>query len=499
MTHLDFNAVLTALSHHTLALSIALLVVLLLRKFAARFLHPHWRYALWLVLPLAWLSLHLPKHAPRAAIETIAIVDSSYTPMQNLAASAQPIAAMSFVPALSALWVLGVLLSLVFLARSYRRAYRQARNGVTSPCLVGVFAPKLMLPASFSESFNDTQRALIVAHERFHLCRRDPLLNLIAHLLHCLFWFHPLMPMAMRAFRDDQEMSCDAAIIASQPESAACYAQALTLCAAIDAGPSGLWCQWRPVHPLLERITMLKNLKQNRFRNALGLSLLSAAMISVSWLSFASAPRSDSQQHYWVALQVQRDDAVLGTLALRVSDSEPGSVEIGQDSEISNAAAVVRPELQFKIQPSADGDRTHLDIQSVWQSKQSSGEFIEHSSLTLAIEEQGEFQLIHPETKERLRVKLASRPAAATEPAPSLPAYPKAAWLLGISGKVMVNVSLDANGVVQSAEVASAQPAGVFEQSALAQARARHYPAQTLADGETVRWVQLPIQFRLGK
>ena len=98
-------------------------------------------------------------------------------------------------------------------------------------------------------------------------------------------------------------------------------------------------------------------------------------------------------------------------------DTQPGSVEIGQDSELSDGRTVLRPELQFQIQASSDGGRTHLDIQSVWQSKQTSGQFVEHSSLSLALEEKGEFQLIHPETKERLRVKLASRPAAATEPA----------------------------------------------------------------------------------
>ena len=496
MIPLELKPILTALSHHTLALSIALLVVLLLRKFAARFLHPHWRYALWLALPLAFLSLYLPKTAPTAQVEAIAMVAAG-TPMPNLKPSVPQSAVPDFLPVVSLLWALGVMLSLVLLARSYRRAYTLARNGVESPCLVGVFAPMLMLPANFSESFSAAQQTLIIAHERFHLHRPDPLLNLITHLLHCLFWFHPLMPMAMRAFRDDQEMSCDAAIIASQPEYAACYAQALTLCAAIDAEPSGLWCQWRPVHPLLERITMLKHLKQNRFRNALSASLLSTALLGVSWLSFASAPPADSQQYYWVALQVQRDGAEPATVALRVSNTQPGSVEIGQDSEIANGRSVVRPELQFQIQPSSDGDRTHLDIQSRWQSKQSSGEFVEHTSLTLAVEEKGEFQLIHPETKERLSVKLASRPAAAAEPAPSLPDYPKAAWLLGINGKVIVNVSVDANGVVQSANVASAQPAGVFEQSALAEARAKRFPAQTLAAGETVRWLQLPVQYRL--
>ena len=496
MISIDVHAVLAALIHHTLAISIALLVILVLRAFAARFLHPHWRYALWLALPLAFLSLHLPKQGLKAPVHTIAAVAAS-TPMGDLQASEPHVPAPDFLPALTALWAIGALISLVVLARSYRQAYKQARNGVLTPCLVGVFAPILMLPANFSESFNVEQRRLIIEHEAFHLRRRDPLLNLIAQLLHCLFWFHPLMPMAMRAFRDDQEMSCDAAIITSQPEYAACYAQALTLCAAIDTEPSPLWCQWRPVHPLLERITMLKHLKRRRFRNALGASLLSSALLGVSWLSFASVPPENSQQNYWVGLQVLRNEAALATVALRVSDTQPGSVEIGQDSELANGRVVLRPELKFQIQPSSDGDRTHLDIQSVWQSRQSSDEFVEHFSLTLAATEKGEFQLIHPGTKERLRVKLASRPAAAVEPAPSLPDYPKAAWLLGINGKVIVNVSVDAYGVVQSANVASAQPAGVFEQSALAEARAKHYPAQTLAAGESVRWLQLPVQYRL--
>ncbi|MGV3592370.1 MAG: M56 family metallopeptidase [Gammaproteobacteria bacterium] len=86
---------------------------------------------------------------------------------------------------------------------------------INSAALFGVLKPVLLLPEDFAERYDANQRHIILAHEAVHLRRRDNAWNLCALLMIALFWMNPLMFVAWRRFRLDQELSCDALALRS--------------------------------------------------------------------------------------------------------------------------------------------------------------------------------------------------------------------------------------------------------------------------------------------
>ncbi|WP_426113295.1 M23/M56 family metallopeptidase [Massilia sp. PWRC2] len=84
------------------------------------------------------------------------------------------------------------------------------RTGLpVSPMLLGVCKPVLLLPRHF-DVLGAAQRKLILAHERTHLARRDPL------LLHALLWFNPAMRRLQAGLFWAQEAGCDRAVLAAR-------------------------------------------------------------------------------------------------------------------------------------------------------------------------------------------------------------------------------------------------------------------------------------------
>ena len=82
------------------------------------------------------------------------------------------------------------------------------------PVTVGWLSPSIVLPMSWKEWPSDELNA-VLAHEREHARRRDPLVQWLAALNRCVFWFHPLAwwlegKLAMLA-----EEACDAAVVAN--------------------------------------------------------------------------------------------------------------------------------------------------------------------------------------------------------------------------------------------------------------------------------------------
>ena len=72
------------------------------------------------------------------------------------------------------------------------------------------------------------------------------------------------------------------------------------------------------------------------------------------------------------------------------------------------------------------------------------------------------------------------------------PVYPRFARRRGVEGAVLVEFNLDTQGTVQDPQVLSAEPAGVFEQSALSALREWRF-----APPGTVRRVRQRIEFKL--
>lgn len=97
-------------------------------------------------------------------------------------------------------------------------------DSIATPFVIGVIAPKIYLPSDTPIA----ERRFIIAHERHHLHRGDPLWKLLGYLALCVHWFNPLVWLAFFLGGKDMEMSCDEAVLNRLGEDIrADYSQAL--------------------------------------------------------------------------------------------------------------------------------------------------------------------------------------------------------------------------------------------------------------------------------
>lgn len=95
---------------------------------------------------------------------------------------------------------------------------------IRTPFVMGVLSPKIYLPWDTPME----ERRFIIAHERHHLHRGDPLWKLLGYLALCVHWFNPLVWLAFFLGGKDMEMSCDEAVLNRLGEDIrADYSQAL--------------------------------------------------------------------------------------------------------------------------------------------------------------------------------------------------------------------------------------------------------------------------------
>ena len=80
---------------------------------------------------------------------------------------------------------------------------------IASPFVMGILHPKVYLPSDTPKE----ERRYIIAHERHHIRRGDPLWKLLGYIALCIHWFNPLVWTAFLLAGRDMEMSCDEAVI----------------------------------------------------------------------------------------------------------------------------------------------------------------------------------------------------------------------------------------------------------------------------------------------
>jgi len=110
-----------------------------------------------------------------------------------------------------------------------------------SPLLTGVLKPAIVLPTRLLSECSRDEVRLVLMHELSHLRRGDLLWSWLPVLTRLLFFFHPLVWLADREWRDAQETACDAAAIDAAGVGVGEYAAVLLKVAAI--------CRPDPVGP----------------------------------------------------------------------------------------------------------------------------------------------------------------------------------------------------------------------------------------------------------
>ncbi|KQN37354.1 hypothetical protein ASG37_09815 [Sphingomonas sp. Leaf407] len=124
------------------------------------------------------------------------------------------------------------------------------------PLAFGVVRRYVAMPIDFRERYDDREQALALAHELGHHARGDLAANWAALVILGCHWFNPVAWRAFRAFRADQEMACDAMILArATPGVRHAYATAIVKSAHGQALSAA--CHLHSVNELKGRLVML--------------------------------------------------------------------------------------------------------------------------------------------------------------------------------------------------------------------------------------------------
>ena len=309
----------------TLAISVAALVLMALPALLRRFFGAGVAYAAWLLVPAALIAIWLPTvlpamrfHADTAAAPTI----TTWVPPATTAVVTQTLATVVAAPAtipqstwpwraiLLGVWACGALATGLLLWRRQRGFVRalgplsrqgdglwRAQTSVGLPALLGVAPARIVLPDDFESRYDARERTLMLAHERAHARRGDHLANFAAACLRTLFWFNPLVLVALARFRHDQELACDQAVLLAHPQSRRAYGEAMLKTLMADRlAPLG--CHWGLSHPMKDRLMQLKrNTPRGKVR-WLGASMVGAMAIATTcavWATQSNDPLSPSE------------------------------------------------------------------------------------------------------------------------------------------------------------------------------------------------------------
>ena len=224
--------------------SIVIAVVLLARLFLKR-APKIYSYALWAVVlfrllcPLsitAGLSVLKPLPVTTTpGISTVsyqsvaqAVQENTPAPIRQQVAPAQPAEQPETSPMQIAayIWLAGASVMAAYSIAQYgtlRRRLAEAAplqreiyltDRISSPFVMGIFHPRIYLPSSTPME----ERRFIVAHERHHIRRGDPVWKLLGYIALCLHWFNPLVWLALHLLEPTVPKGLRRVILQSLPQ-----------------------------------------------------------------------------------------------------------------------------------------------------------------------------------------------------------------------------------------------------------------------------------------
>ncbi|HYE49896.1 MAG TPA: M56 family metallopeptidase [Azospirillaceae bacterium] len=139
---------------------------------------------------------------------------------------------------------------------------------VEGPLAFGLFYRFIAVPRRFMHDYEEGERDLALAHERAHHVRGDLLANWLSLAVLAAHWWNPVAWLAIRAFREDQELATDAQVLAGrEPAVRALYARVLAKAAGIGALPAS---NLRGRSALRRRLLMIGRAPHSRGRLAVG-------------------------------------------------------------------------------------------------------------------------------------------------------------------------------------------------------------------------------------
>jgi TonB family protein len=329
-----------------------------------------------------------------------------------------------------------------------------------APLVVGWLRPVVLLPLAVASGFPPAEVELILAHELAHIRRLDPLVNLLQVALETLQFYHPAVHWISRDVRREREVCCDALALTASGDARRNYLAALLRLEQSQSTPLVLAASGGV---LLERAQLIAGFSQSRrtsgaaLRLTLPLLLLLAAAAVLQWphdrriaqagieipATLAAPPRP-----IWIWPRVSMPLTPPPRLHLQAS-------MLATPATPAAAAPTPTPTISaMPAKPAATAETASAPPSP--------------RSLPAAV----------PGDVASPPIAQADTPPASAAPATpprvlhvQQPVYPDLAARRGIEGRVVLEFALGTDGRVRDARVVSADPAGVFDDSALAALR----------------------------
>jgi beta-lactamase regulating signal transducer with metallopeptidase domain len=296
-----------------------LLTVLLLRLPLRYAFGSRIAYGIWLLVPIAMMGLVAGSLAPMSAFTPMALpvqvseVRLPWSPVPTAPSSAEP---MNWIVIA---WIFGAMLFAVMqwwqqwtfvrrlgVLRPMPDGVWMSESADIGPAVVGVFPPRTVLPTDFYQRFTVPEQTFALAHESMHIRRRDPLVNLLVAIVRSLCWFHPLVHLAVRYFRIDQEFACDADVLTVHTQDRHHYASAILKGQlSSPALPAGCHLDSYTAVSLKRRFRMLQTPLPRRGRRILGTIIIAASAVTSAGLSWAQVPaENEANTQYQMSIKL---------------------------------------------------------------------------------------------------------------------------------------------------------------------------------------------------
>lgn len=301
----------------------------LLRPITRKNFSSSWHYYIWLVvlitmmLPIQLNLPSVPAQSPPAYsmpsaqtdpllehVEAVEPLDTQFSPPANLPQTKETwklpdllILTEKQVEGLSLLWaIVAVVLFLIKLVNYWmflfkirthseiiscprlgeytnRKVTVRVSDTISSPLLIGVAKPTLLLPNS---EITPDQLHNILAHEMTHLKRRDILYKWFVNIVKCVHWFNPAIYFIGNQISIDCEISCDLAVVDNmdQTEEQRYVSTILALISSRSRNIPLTTAMAGNKQSLKRRFTMIKNRKKFS-KKAMIISLVIAAALLI--------------------------------------------------------------------------------------------------------------------------------------------------------------------------------------------------------------------------
>lgn len=274
LSDLKMNGWLDAFWHFNLDLSVIVLTVLIVRFFIRKTTKSYNSYLLWLAIPLGFVVAKII-----ASID-FSSANSDYIGQAVSVMIAKPVETLQNYQWLGALWLTGttlLLLRLIIQHVELRKDLKKIERPINelpgfdlirksryqvvavdhkemSPAVYGFVKPTIYFPIHVAKQLSVQQIQLIIEHEEQHIKQKHLWLNLLWDVLVCIGWFNPLIYIARKNFRHDQELFCDYLVLNKGNHTRTKdYGHALLSTVSATHSVS-LLCSWKVFNQLEERI-----------------------------------------------------------------------------------------------------------------------------------------------------------------------------------------------------------------------------------------------------